>query len=124
MKYIEYGVFDGVAYITLNRPEKSNALCYDLVSELRVAFKGAEADPNVKVIVLKARGEEKGVTAIQNNSLTPEGGGAVNTHSVVSDDEDVCVQGYIQLKRFVCDHDDGHPTPYNNPAAPHLPLTH
>ena len=57
MKYIEYGVFDGVAYITLNRPEKSNALCYDLVSELRVAFKGAEADPNVKVIVLKARGE-------------------------------------------------------------------
>ena len=57
MKYIEYAVEDRIAYITLNRPEKSNALCFDLVSELRVAFKAAEEDDNVKVIVLKANGE-------------------------------------------------------------------
>lgn len=56
MKYIQYVVQDRIAYITLNRPEKSNALCYDLVSELRVAFKAAEEDDTVKVIILKANG--------------------------------------------------------------------
>lgn len=56
MKYIEYAALDGLAYITLNRPEKSNALCYDLVSDLRVAFKTAEEDEKVKVIILKANG--------------------------------------------------------------------
>ncbi len=44
MKYIQYAVRDRIAYITLNRPEKSNALSYELVSELRVAFKAAEED--------------------------------------------------------------------------------
>lgn len=56
MKYIQYVVQDRIAYITLNRPEKSNALSYDLVSELRVAFKAAEEDDTVKVIILKANG--------------------------------------------------------------------
>jgi len=57
MKYIEYAVDDHLAYITLNRPEKSNALSYDLVTELQLAFKTAEEDANVKIIILKARGD-------------------------------------------------------------------
>ena len=57
MKYIQYVVRDRIAYVTLNRPEKSNALCFDLVSELRVAFKAAEDDDNVKVVILKANGD-------------------------------------------------------------------
>lgn len=57
MKYIAYAALDGLANITLNRPEKSNALCHDLVSDLRVAFKAAEEDDTVKVIILKANGE-------------------------------------------------------------------
>ena len=57
MKYIDYAVNDRIAYITLNRPEKSNALSYDLISELRVAFKAAEDDDAVKVIILKANGD-------------------------------------------------------------------
>jgi methylglutaconyl-CoA hydratase len=57
MKYIQYGVSDRIASITLNRPEKSNALCYDLVSELRAAFKTAEADDQVKIVILKANGD-------------------------------------------------------------------
>ena len=57
MKFIQYAVEDRLAYITLNRPEKSNALCYDLVSELRVAFKKAEEDSAVKLIVLRANGD-------------------------------------------------------------------
>src|SRR5688500_8821402 len=57
MKFLQYAVHDRLAYITLNRPEKSNALCYDLVSELRVAFKKAEDDERVKIIILNANGD-------------------------------------------------------------------
>lgn len=57
MKYIQYAVQDHIAYITLNRPEKSNALCYDLVSDLKVAFGKAEDDPGVRVIILRANGD-------------------------------------------------------------------
>lgn len=57
MKYIEYAVQDRLAYITLNRPEKSNALCYDLVSELQTAFKQADDDDSVRVVILKANGD-------------------------------------------------------------------
>lgn len=57
MKYIQYSVSDRIAFITLNRPEKSNALCYDLVSELKVGFKAAEDDDQVRVVILKANGD-------------------------------------------------------------------
>lgn len=56
MKYIRYAVLDRLAYITLNRPEKSNALCHELVSELRIAFKSADEDDGVKLVILKANG--------------------------------------------------------------------
>lgn len=58
MKYIEYSVDERpLAYITLNRPEKSNALCFELVTELRMALKAAEEDNEIKIIILKANGE-------------------------------------------------------------------
>ncbi len=57
MKYLQYAVSDRIAYITLNRPDKSNALSYDLISELKVAFKAAEDDPEVSVVILKANGD-------------------------------------------------------------------
>lgn len=53
----EYTVSDRIAYITLNRPEKRNALNQELVNTLREAFAKAESDQAVKVIVLKANGE-------------------------------------------------------------------
>jgi methylglutaconyl-CoA hydratase len=57
MQYLKYHVQDRIGFIVLNRPEKRNALNHDLVSELRNAFRQAEADDSVKVIVLKAEGE-------------------------------------------------------------------
>jgi methylglutaconyl-CoA hydratase len=57
MSLILYSTKDRVGYITLNRPEKRNALSGELVSELKEAFAKAEADTDVKVIVLKANGE-------------------------------------------------------------------
>ncbi len=57
MSLVIYTVQDRVGQITLNRPEKRNALSGDMVTELKAAFARAEADEAVKVIVLKANGE-------------------------------------------------------------------
>ena len=43
--------------ITLNRPEKRNALSFELISELEAAFEKYETDNHVNVIILKANGE-------------------------------------------------------------------
>jgi len=56
MAYIEYTAQDRIAYITLNRPEKRNALNYEVVSELKSAFERAENDETCKVVVLRANG--------------------------------------------------------------------
>jgi methylglutaconyl-CoA hydratase len=57
MKLVEYTVKDRIGVITLNRPEKRNALSPELVADLREAFTDAEKDDAVKVIILKANGE-------------------------------------------------------------------
>ncbi len=57
MKFVNYSVSDRIGFITLNRPEKRNALSFEVVTELRNAFYQAEQDDNVKVIVLKANGD-------------------------------------------------------------------
>src|SRR4051812_11000498 len=54
---VEYTVADRIAYITLNRPEKRNALNQEMVSQLTSAFKKGSSDNSAKVIVLRARGE-------------------------------------------------------------------
>ena len=52
-----YEVKESVGYITLNRPDKRNALSYQLVSEIKLAFMNAENDNDCKVIVIKGSGE-------------------------------------------------------------------
>lgn len=57
LRYISYECHEAISYITLNRPEKRNALSYDVVSELKQAFEFAEEDDACKVIVLRAAGD-------------------------------------------------------------------
>ncbi|RBL88427.1 enoyl-CoA hydratase/isomerase family protein [Chitinophaga flava] len=54
---LQYEVAFRIATITLNRPDKRNALNGAMVAELRQAFAAAAADEDVKVIVLKGNGE-------------------------------------------------------------------
>lgn len=72
---IKYKQKERVVYITLNRPEKRNALNPELVRSLSLAFRKAEADAEVKVVVLKAEGKAFSAGAdleylrqLQNNS--------------------------------------------------------
>jgi enoyl-CoA hydratase/carnithine racemase len=51
-----YDVRDQVATITLNRPERMNALSPNLEAELHRAFDQADADPAAKVVVLTGAG--------------------------------------------------------------------
>jgi methylglutaconyl-CoA hydratase len=56
MDFVLTSSHDRIAEIILNRPEKRNALNPQVVAELTEAFKRAEADQSVKVILLKANG--------------------------------------------------------------------
>src|SRR5260221_3705407 len=57
MDLVLYEVKERIGYITLNRPEKRNALSHELVTGLKDSLTYAENDPTVKVIVLRANGE-------------------------------------------------------------------
>jgi enoyl-CoA hydratase/carnithine racemase len=48
---------DGVAVITLNRPEKLNALSTPLLAEFSAALDRADADPAVRVVILTGAGD-------------------------------------------------------------------
>ncbi len=57
MALIDYQTADRIAYITLNRPEKRNALNDEMIKLLKQAFVQASEDPEAKVIVLRAAGK-------------------------------------------------------------------
>jgi enoyl-CoA hydratase/carnithine racemase len=52
-----FDVADGVATITLNRPDARNAATYEMEQELNHCFAGADADPAVGCIVLTGAGK-------------------------------------------------------------------
>ena len=57
MKYVKYQVSKRIAFITLDRPEKRNALNSQVVTELIKAFTAAGNDHDVKIVILKAEGK-------------------------------------------------------------------
>ena len=57
MSLVHYQVTDRVAFITLSRPDKRNALNDQMVAQLTAFFDKAGQDQGVKVIVLKAEGK-------------------------------------------------------------------
>lgn len=59
MSYSEiiYEVTDRIAYLTLNRPDKRNALTPTLIAELTHALEQAEQESSVKVILLQGAGK-------------------------------------------------------------------
>lgn len=57
-KEILHEVKNSVAFVTLNRPDKRNALNDQLLTELRRAIESAETDEQVRVIVLGGAGKD------------------------------------------------------------------
>jgi methylglutaconyl-CoA hydratase len=55
---ILYAVEQGIARITLNRPEKRNALDGDLISEVRDALRNSARDETVRVVLVTGAGSD------------------------------------------------------------------
>jgi enoyl-CoA hydratase len=53
---VEYKTRGKIGYIVMNRPEKRNALNYQLLDDLDGAFEAAREDDSVNVVVLKGNG--------------------------------------------------------------------
>jgi methylglutaconyl-CoA hydratase len=73
---VEYEIINRAAYITINRPEKKNALNPQLVEMLTEAFWKARTDNLAKVIILRAKGDVFSAGAdlgylqmLQNNTI-------------------------------------------------------
>ena len=58
-----------VAWVTLNRPDKLNALNNELLKELDLVFAGLEEDPEVGVVVLTGAGEKAFVAGADISEL-------------------------------------------------------
>src|SRR5207247_8444470 len=48
---------DGIALVTLNRPDKLNALNYDLIDRLMAVLDGIETDDGVRAVILTGAGD-------------------------------------------------------------------
>ncbi len=83
---ILYSTGDGIARVTLNRPDKRNALDRELIDEVKDAVAAAGRDPDCRVILLRGAGKDfcsgadlagleksaqAGVLANRPNSATP-----------------------------------------------------
>ena len=55
--FVKYFVKDRIGYISLERPEKRNALNKTFIDELKEAFQKAKNDKNCKLIILQAIGK-------------------------------------------------------------------
>jgi len=53
-----YEAASGVARVTINRPERRNAMSYGVMSGLRDAMTRARADDAVRVVVLTGAGDK------------------------------------------------------------------
>ncbi|HTH56278.1 MAG TPA: enoyl-CoA hydratase/isomerase family protein [Cyclobacteriaceae bacterium] len=76
MSLVLYESKNRIGYITLNRPDKRNALSFELVSEIKQVLDLAERDSSAKVIILRAHGDAfcagadlASLQKLQNNSF-------------------------------------------------------
>lgn len=79
-----YEVSEGVARLTINRPERRNALSWTVVGELRRRTAEAKADPEVRVLVLTGAGD-KAFCAGADLSGMAEGAGHLDLHEARGD---------------------------------------
>src|SRR6202142_3640894 len=75
-----YEAVGGVARVTINRPERRNAMSYDVMSGLRDAMASARTDRDVRVVVLSGAGD-KAFCAGADLTGIAENAGAAAAHT-------------------------------------------
>jgi enoyl-CoA hydratase/carnithine racemase len=100
---ILYEVADGIATITLHRPEKMNAFTGTMMQELCAAFDRIDAADAVRVVIVTGSGDR---AFCAGADLTPEGGGQIfASGSAVESLSDERVRdsgGRLTLRIFQC----------------------
>ena len=98
---ILYEVADGIATITLHRPDKMNAFTRTMMAEIVAAFDKSDADDDVRAVIVTGHGER---AFCAGADLTPEGGGQVfsspGTEAELSSDEVRDGGGRLTLRIF------------------------
>ncbi len=64
-----YDKRDGIGYVTVNRPEKLNALNHQVMEELSACFKEIQSDNEVRAVILTGAGEKAFVAGADINEL-------------------------------------------------------
>ncbi|MDR1206527.1 MAG: enoyl-CoA hydratase/isomerase family protein [Peptococcaceae bacterium] len=72
-QFILYDQSDGIAVVTINRPESRNALTQSLMAELGHAIDQAESDSGVKVLILTGAGDRSFVAGADINEVNARG---------------------------------------------------
>ena len=54
---LKYETREGIAYITINKPDTLNALSREVLNELQTAFEQVKNDSEVKVVILTGEGK-------------------------------------------------------------------
>jgi enoyl-CoA hydratase/carnithine racemase len=74
--FIAYEASDGIATITLDRPQAANAQTLDMLDDLDAAWRTAAEDPGVRVIILQANGKHfsagHDIRGVGDNGGAPE----------------------------------------------------
>jgi enoyl-CoA hydratase len=63
---------DGIAYLTINRPEKLNALNRQVVEELQACFRALRRDEEVRVVIITGAGEKAFIAGADINELAAQ----------------------------------------------------
>ena len=63
---------NAIAYVTINRPDKLNALNRQVMEELLACFQALQQDPDVRVVILTGSGEKAFVAGADLNELAPQ----------------------------------------------------
>lgn len=99
---IRYRVENGVATITLSRPEKLNAFTHEMMTEMIDAFDRIDADDNARAVIVTGEGRAFCAGA----DLTPDSGsGPFASDDLISDMSDERVRdsgGRLTLRMFQC----------------------
>lgn len=75
MPLILVSVANGIGTVTLNCPEKRNAVSTDSIDDLTRALEAMASDPDVRVVVLRAAEGEKVRSAGHDVHELPQSGG-------------------------------------------------
>ncbi|MEY4593703.1 MAG: hypothetical protein RIQ47_113 [Bacteroidota bacterium] len=73
--YIDYSIANGVALITLNRPEKFNSFVREMSLELQAALKKANDDNSVRAVLLSGNGKAFCAGQDLSEAIDPSGPG-------------------------------------------------